>query len=165
MIARARRSFLYWLYRRYEYVRWRLLRRVTVGVRILLIRGGSVLLIRHSYQSSWNVPGGGVKQGETLVQAVCREAAEEAGAVIHDTPWLLGLYSNVAGGRSDHIAFFVSEAWELGVSSDRWEIEAIAIFALDALPPDAPRGLRHVLADYKARRALQHEAGAAVRVW
>ncbi len=165
MSSSLRVTLLSWLYRGYELVRWRLLRRVTVGVRILLIQQGRVLLIRHSYQNTWNVPGGGVKPGETLVQAVCREAAEEAGAIILEPPWLLGFYSNLADGRSDHVALFVSEAWQVGAASDTWEIEGLALYALDVLPPDTPSGLRRRLVDYKARRTLPLDSRALLRPW
>jgi 8-oxo-dGTP pyrophosphatase MutT (NUDIX family) len=149
----------------YAFLRWRLLRSVTVGVRILLVRDGAVLLIRHSYQPGWNVPGGGVKAGETLIDAVKREAAEEAGALVRDRPWLLGLYDNFGEGKSDHIALFVSEQWDWQPPSDRWEIEARVLFALDGLPPDLTPRLRRSLADYAARRAAPPAARTVVERW
>ena len=115
-------------------LKWRLLRPLTLGVRLMLIQDGAILLIRHSYQDDWNFPGGGVKRGESLREAALREAREEVGALVLDEPWLQGIYTNFQGGKSDHVALFVSESYSLETPSDRWEIEARALFALDALP-------------------------------
>ena len=54
-------------------------RPVTVGVRVMLIRDGQVLLIRHSYLRGWYLPGGGLKRGESMEAAARREAREESG--------------------------------------------------------------------------------------
>ena len=59
-------------------LRWRITRPLTVGVRILLIRDGYVTLVRHTYQDSWYLPGGGVEKRETLEQAIRRELKDEA---------------------------------------------------------------------------------------
>jgi len=152
----------YWIY---GLLRWRILRRVTLGARILLIKDGAILLIRHSYQNEWNVPGGGVKPGEALLDAVCREAAEEAGAIVRDRPWLLGLYDSFDEGKSDHIALFVSEDWMMIQPSDRWEIDARVLFALDALPPDAPERLRQSIRDFRERRSFPSASRAVVDEW
>lgn len=163
--GRLRRWALARAYEMYGLVRWRLLRPVTIGVRILLVTGDQVLLVRHSYQNEWNVPGGGVKVGETLVQAACREALEEAGAVVRAEPWLLGLYDNLRGGKSDHIALFVSEDWEWVPPSDRWEIEARVLYALDALPPDLPRALYRAVSELRKRQGALPGTRAVVRHW
>ena len=54
-------------------------------VGVLLLRDDSVLLVRQYRflinDLSWEIPGGGVMQGETLEEAAIRECCEEAGVV------------------------------------------------------------------------------------
>jgi 8-oxo-dGTP pyrophosphatase MutT (NUDIX family) len=163
--ARLRRSLLGGAYGLYTVVRWRLLRAVTLGVRILLVQDGCVLLIRHSYQSGWNFPGGGIKVGETVAEAACREAAEEAGAIVRDEPWLLGVYANFAAGKSDHVAVVVSESWSLTEPTDRWEIEARVLYAVDALPHDLPHWVRDRIEECVRLRDGGYPPPSARKLW
>jgi ADP-ribose pyrophosphatase YjhB (NUDIX family) len=136
---------------------WKLRRPITVGVRVLLIREGKVLLVRHTYQQAQYLPGGGVKRGETLEEAIRREAKEEVGAEMGGLS-LLGVYTNLFEGKCDHVAAFVCDAFTLSGQTDR-EIEAYAFYDLDALPVDASPGTR--------RRVNEYLAGepAAARRW
>ncbi len=118
------------------------------AVRVLLVRDNAALLVYHSYLADWYLPGGGLKRGESLLAAARREAYEETGAVMHAEPWLLGIYLGHARGRSDHIAVFVSEAFDLTPATDRWEITGKAFFALDALPFHTSRGCRRRIWEY-----------------
>lgn len=136
----------------------RLFEPVTLGVRILLVRDGEVLLVRHSYREGWFLPGGGVKRRETLEQAVRREAREEVWAEIQDLR-LVGLFSNFIEAKSDHIAVFASEQFTLGPDCKSDEIAEARFFPLDALPPEVSPGSERRIAEYR------DGAGLAANRW
>jgi len=128
----------------------RLLRPITIGVRIMLVAQGEIVLVRHTYQPDWQFPGGGMKWGETLAEAAEREAREEVGARLLQAPILVGLYTNVAEGKSDHIGLFLSENFVLETPTDRWEIAEQRRFPLDQLPENLSKAYRRRIGDYRA---------------
>lgn len=123
-------------------LKWRIMRPITLGVRIMLIANEEIVLVRHTYQAGWQFPGGGMKRGETTVQAAQREAGEEVGARLLRAPALFGLYTNVAEGKTDHIALFLSEDFVLEQPTDRWEIQECRSFPLAAIPQGLGPGYR-----------------------
>ncbi len=139
-------------------LRYQITRPVTVGVRLLLIHDGKVLLVKHTYQRQWYLPGGGVKRDETLEDAARREAREEVGAVLGPLR-LFGVYSNFYEAKSDHIIVFTGEPVTLTGQVDH-EIECFAWFARDALPDDTSPGSRRRIAEY-----TQSPAAPLVSLW
>jgi 8-oxo-dGTP pyrophosphatase MutT (NUDIX family) len=111
-----------------------------------------VLLVRHTYQSQWYLPGGGVKRGETLEQAIGREAAEEVGATLGEVQ-LLGVYTNFYEYKSDHVIVFVCDDVVVQGTHSH-EIERYGFFTFDALPPDTSPGSRRRIAEYRSHPAL-----------
>ena len=121
---------------------------MTLGVRALICDGaGRVLLVRHTYSKGWHLPGGGVERGESAVEAIPREAAEEAGAEATAPPTLIGLYANHANFPGDHIALYRFDAWRPCASKHGSEIAEHAFFARDALPEGTTGGTRRRLAE------------------
>lgn len=127
---------------------WRAFGPRTVGVRGMVLDGdGQVLLVRHTYgKPVWQLPGGGVHRRESLVAALHRELREETGVIVTGPVRLLGSYTSLAEGKSDHISVFVVDRYEregsdspAGEARPRTsnEIDAARFFPIDALPDDA----------------------------
>jgi ADP-ribose pyrophosphatase YjhB (NUDIX family) len=125
---------------------WFLVRPVTLGVRILLIEDGKFVLVKHSYQDAWYLPGGGVKRGETFEGAIRRETAEECGAILNQIRFL-GVYNNFVEYKSDHIALFLSEDFTLNKISNH-EIEQVSAFASQQLPENIAPGSQRKIEAY-----------------
>jgi 8-oxo-dGTP pyrophosphatase MutT (NUDIX family) len=81
------------------------------GALVAIYVGQSLLLLRSSYRSAWNFPGGSV-QGETPEVSARRELAEEIGLVPNALLHLVGEASGVWDGR-DRVFFFVLRLDEL----------------------------------------------------
>ena len=127
---------------------WRFRRPTTLGVRALIRDAeGRVLLVRHTYSKGWHLPGGGVEPNESAMDAILREAAEEAGAEATATPTLIGLYANHANFKGDHIALYRFDAWRPCASKHGGEIAEHAFFAREALPEGLTGGARRRLAE------------------
>lgn len=58
--------------------------RIREAVRVIAVRDEDVLLIRHSHDVNWNLPGGGIDEGEAVEETVARELAEELGVSQED---------------------------------------------------------------------------------
>ena len=130
-----------------------LVRPITLGVRVMLIKDNQVLLIRHTYIEGWFMPGGGVKRGETLEQAARREVQEEAGAELQALT-LLGAYSNLVNWKNDHNIVFFSDQFTVNGKHDK-EIAEARFFPLDSLPADTEPGHRLRLDEYRAGKIPQ----------
>lgn len=64
------------------------------GVQVVIRDGGRVLLIKREDYEVWGLPGGGVENGETLVEAAVRETHEETGLEVRIVR-LIGTYARV----------------------------------------------------------------------
>ncbi len=119
------------------YRMWSKLRpaKLTIGVRALVLdEEGRICLVRHSYRDGWYLPGGGVKTGESLVDAMQRELREETGVELPETPQSVhGVFSSFNEHKSDHVVVFVVKDWSIS-SSVSSEIAEVGFFASDNLP-------------------------------
>ena len=126
---------------------WRLRRSMTLGVRGVACDAERVLLVRHTYSPGWHFPGGGVEHGETALAALKREMAEEAGVALAAAPNLLGVFSNHANFKNDHILLYRVDPWKPCTPLENGEIAERGFFALDALPQGVTKGTRRRLAE------------------
>ncbi len=81
-----------------------------VRVSGVVLKNDLVLLIRHDYgeEQLWHIPGGGVKELETLTQALQREFLEELGVDVEpDELWLICDSIRPDGVRVLHCVFVV----------------------------------------------------------
>lgn len=129
---------------------WYLFKPITTGVRILMVQNQKVVLVKHTYEAAWYMPGGGLKRGETIEEAVRREVKEEVGGVLHDLR-LVGIFTNFAQVKTDHVVFFISEDFSWEPQPTQAEIEQIDAFPLNQLPPDLSGGTKRRLAEYMKR--------------
>jgi ADP-ribose pyrophosphatase YjhB (NUDIX family) len=129
---------------------WRVLRPITVGVRVLVVDGDRLLLVRGHGHDHWHLPGGAIKRGELLADAARREVYEETGCRI-EVDRLLGMYSHFKEYKSDHQAIFV--AHPLSELSPRLNIEIAEarFFPLSDLPARLHRSVRERLEEYQAQ--------------
>jgi ADP-ribose pyrophosphatase YjhB (NUDIX family) len=125
---------------------WFIARPVTLGVRLLPIQGDNVLLVHHTYQPGWSLPGGGVNRNETLERAIRREASEECGIRLNHVE-LFGTYTHFYNHKSDHVILFLSQEFTQTGESDH-EIERLQFFPLNQLPPDLSSGTQRRIEEY-----------------
>lgn len=125
---------------------WRITKPITLGVRVLMIDSNKILLVKHTYQDCWYLPGGGMKKGETFEQAIKREVKEELGANLIEYK-LFGVYNNFFEYKNDNIIIFFSDNFTLTGDTDR-EIECYKFFDLTDLPNTISRGTKKRIKEY-----------------
>lgn len=130
--------------RRVLHTYWRFSRGTTLGVRGLCIdEANRVFLVKHSYVSGWHLPGGGVEPGETVIDSLIRELAEEGNIEPTAPPMLHGIFFNSRISRRDHVVVYVLRDFrQTAPPVPTHEIVAHGFFKLDELPNDTTAGTR-----------------------
>jgi len=128
---------------------WRFSRGLTLGVRALVLDGDNrVFLIRHTYAAGWQLPGGGVEAGETLLQALARELHEEGNIELTGPPKLHGVFFHPIYSVRDHVTIYVvREFRQPSPPVPNREIAEHGFFPIDALPENTTRGTRARIAE------------------
>jgi len=129
-----------------------------------LVRGGRVLLVhrradKHAFPDRWDLPGGVVEDGETLLAALVRELREELGVEV-STATARPLAERQVGrpGRPVVLRGWLLRDWE-GEPANRapQEHDDLDWFDLAGLPPAPHVVLREALV--AAMASLGHERG------
>ena len=130
--------------RRVLHLYWRFSRGLTLGVRGLCIdESNRIFLVKHSYVAGWQLPGGGVETGETVIDALIRELAEEGNIEPTAPPMLHGVFYNRRVSCRDHVVVFVLRDFrQTAPPVPNHEIIAHGFFKLDELPNDTTAGTR-----------------------
>ena len=135
---------------------WRITKPVTFGVRaVVLGPDGRLLLVKHTYDKYWYLPGGAMKRGEAAEAALRREVKEEIGIAELEIERKLGTYVSTREGKRDTIEMFVAHAAAGTVKRQRLEIAAAEWFAPDALPQDASPATQRRIAEFLDGRAVE----------
>ena len=135
---------------------WRFSRGLTLGVRALVLdRDNRVFLIRHTYAAGWQLPGGGVEAGETLLEALARELREEGNIELTGAPRLHGMFFHPIYSVRDHIVVYVvREFRQPSLPVPNNEIAEHGFFPLDALPENTTTGTRARIAEVMQGRPV-----------
>jgi 8-oxo-dGTP diphosphatase len=78
-----------------------------IGVGSILIEEGRVLLVKRQHAplaGEWSIPGGALEVGETLREAVAREALEETGLTVEPLE-LLGVFDRVLRDAAGQVQY------------------------------------------------------------
>jgi ADP-ribose pyrophosphatase YjhB (NUDIX family) len=128
-------------------------KRISLAVdAIINYRGKIVLIKRKNYPSGWALPGGFVEYGETVEEAVMREAKEETGLTLSHLKQFR-VYSDPKRDPRFHCVSVVFTAKGRGRIRAQSDAKEIALFTQKTLPKEMAFDHRAILSDYfKSRR-------------
>ncbi len=118
----------------------------TVDV-IIEVEGGIILIKRKNPPPGWAIPGGFVDYGESLEDAVCREAKEETGLDI-DIVRQFHTYSDPGRDPRHHTVSTIFIATASGKPRAGDDAKEAEIFTRDNFPKDIAFDHRQILEDY-----------------
>jgi len=127
-----------------------------IGIFALIFQGREhVLLGRRRDYDVWNLPGGGLRQGEAVAEGIVREVKEETGLIV-DVERLVGVYSKPY--KNEVVLTFVCHRMS-GELRPTEEATEWRYFSVDELP-------RNLLPKHRERilDAARHQAPAILRV-
>jgi len=131
-----------------------------IGLVYFVEKDDQILLVKHSYQDRWGLPGGWLNKRETLEQSATRELQEELGTGLSDFEILT--IRKVPNAQIIDVAVRGRISGDAVKTTDA-EIESFRFFPRDALPEDLIRTHKPFVKEYLARMA-QHEPVEAVPV-
>ena len=125
---------------------WWAARPVTLGVKVVLVDpDGRVVLVRHTYQRGWYLPGGGVRRRESFDRAARREIREELDIDVDGSLELVGIYFSTRSFKRDHVVVYVARRWSGTPRAASREIAEVRLVTPDDLPADAtPATIRRI---------------------
>ena len=132
----------------------RLFKPFSVGARAIVINDKQqVLLLKHTYNDLWYLPGGGINKKETLIDGLKRELKEELNLTFDKLPILLGTYSNFFEHKSDYISIFIIKQYTMNPVKNL-EIEKWHFFDLHNLPSTISPGSKKRILEYQKHKEI-----------
>lgn len=125
---------------------WFFIRPMTKGARAIIIENNKVLLVKHSYQDQFFLPGGKVNKGETYDAGLIRELKEELNMDVQNLTYF-GTYQNFFEYKDDTVLVFLVKGI-IGTPRASLEIDAMQWFDIDQLPADISPGSKKRLLAY-----------------
>jgi ADP-ribose pyrophosphatase YjhB (NUDIX family) len=123
-----------------------------------VLEEGKILLTKREDFEVWCLPGGGVEDGESLVEAAIRETKEEAGIDVEITR-LVGVYSRLGGMWNDvHAVLFAAKPVGGKLKTQLGETVEVAYFPFEQIPDELLFGHKRRIQD-----AIQAVSGVAVK--
>jgi mutator protein MutT len=121
---------------------------ITLGPRaIILNEHNQVLLVKHTYQDNWHLPGGGLKKGETVQQALFRELEEEIGLIVKGPPQLFGIYYHTFLDVNDYPIIYIVRQYIIEKKYSP-EIKEVRWYDYNNLPSAINPGTQRRLVEY-----------------
>lgn len=124
---------------------------ITLGAMAIIINDlNQILLVKHTYDPCWYIPGGGVKRGESTKTAILRELKEEVGLSVLEEPVLFAIYHRFYRGVNDYPVVYIVKKYSQG-NANSPEIKEMGWFDYQQLPEMTSPGTRRRLTEYFAK--------------
>ena len=150
-------KFLLPIVQKFRRFYWRIVRPVTRGVRAIVVnQNEEILLVAHTYQEGWFLPGGKVGGKENDENALRRELSEELGIQITATPRQFGEYENIYEYKKDTIVVCVVDSFTQ-VSKKHFEVEKHGFFKPEMLPEKTSPGTRRRIEEWLGKRQTNNQ--------
>lgn len=126
---------------------WYIFRPKTIGVKCLIECDEEYLFIKHTYENrthNWNLPGGGLKNNESIIDAVGREVLEELNIKLDEVIELKKYISN-AEYKVDTVHCFYSRVESKDFEINKNELREAKWFPKNNLPKNIARSIKESL--------------------
>jgi len=126
-----------------------------VAVHLFFLRDKQILLLRRfntGYEDgNYSVVAGHVDAGETVTQAVIREANEEVGAILEPTDIQIIHVMN-RKSEDERIDFFIAVKHWIGevTNNEPYKCDNLSWVAIDSLPHNIIPYVKHAIENYQA---------------
>lgn len=112
---------------------WFITRPKTSGAKVIIICGDEILFIKTTYNFGYSLPGGGIKKGESPIDAAKREAFEEVGIQLTDLTALPSFVTHEEY-KEDTVYSYFAYVESKEFTLDKLEIDVAEWYPIYSLP-------------------------------